>query len=87
MAPVARKIPKSLHSPDQLAFRELMIQARLKAGLTQQALADRLGKHQSFIAKYERGERRLDVIEFLAIAGAMGADPVRLLRALIRRNR
>lgn len=87
MASPARKIPKSVHSPAQLAFRELMIAARRKAGLTQQGLATRLGKHQSFVAKYEGGERRLDVVEFLVIAGAIGTDPVKLLRGLIRRNR
>jgi hypothetical protein len=43
-------------------------------------------KHQSFVAKYEGGERRLDVVEFLVAAGALGADPVKLLRGLIRRK-
>jgi transcriptional regulator with XRE-family HTH domain len=86
MATPARKISKSVHSSAQLAFRELMIDARQKGGLTQQVLAKRLGKPQSFVAKYEGGERRLDVVEFLVIAGAIGADPVKLLRALIRRK-
>jgi len=35
---------------------------------------------QSFIAKYEGGERRIDVVEFIAIARALGADPVKLFR-------
>jgi len=61
-----------------------MIAARGKAGLTQEKLAKRLGKPQSFVAKYEGGERRLDVLEFLWIARAIGADPTRILRALIR---
>jgi transcriptional regulator with XRE-family HTH domain len=86
MASTARRIPKSVHSSAQLAFRELMTEAREKAGLTQQVLAKRLGKPQSFVAKYEGGERRLDVVEFLVIAGAIGADPVKLLRGLIRRK-
>jgi transcriptional regulator with XRE-family HTH domain len=85
MASPARRISKSVHSAEQLAFGELMISARKKAGLTQQKLAKRLEKPQSFIAKYEGGERRLDVIEFVAIANAIGADPVRLLKSLIRR--
>jgi transcriptional regulator with XRE-family HTH domain len=62
--------------------RELLIAARDKAGLTQQKLAKRLGKHQSFVAKYEGGERRLDVIEFIVIVREIGADPVRMLRTL-----
>jgi len=45
-------------------------------------LAKRLGRPQSFVAKYEGGERRLDVVEFMTVARAIGADPVALLRAL-----
>ena len=52
MASLTRRIRKSVHSPEQLALRELLIAARDKAGLTQQKLARRLGKPQSFIAKY-----------------------------------
>ena len=76
---------KSVHSEGLKAFCQVMAEARDKAGLTQQKLADRLKKHQSFVAKYEGGERRIDVLEFITIARAMGADPVRLLKALIRR--
>jgi transcriptional regulator with XRE-family HTH domain len=75
---------KSLHSDAELAFRALLKAARARAGLTQQALARRLHRPQSFVAKYERGERRIDVIEFVAIARALEADPVRLLRKLLR---
>jgi len=86
MAPRARGIGKSVHSPDQAVFCELMVKARKAAGLTQQALADRLKKPQSFVAKYEGGERRLDVVEFLGIARAIGTDPVRIIRALQKRR-
>ena len=82
MAPSARRIRKSVHSPEQLALRELLLAARDKAGLTQQKLAKRLGKPQSFVAKYEGGERRLDVIEFIVIVRAIGVNPVRILRTL-----
>lgn len=85
MAP--RGIGKSVHSPEQAAFCGLMIAARKKAGLTQQDLSRRLKKPQSFVAKYEGGERRIDVLEFLAIAQAIGADPVRILRALVKKQR
>jgi transcriptional regulator with XRE-family HTH domain len=60
---------------------------RDRAGLTQQQLAKRLGRPQSFVAKYEGGERRLDIVEFLAISRTIGADPIQLLRALIKRTR
>jgi transcriptional regulator with XRE-family HTH domain len=65
-------------------FLELMRNSRREANLTQQQLADRLAKSQSFIAKYEAGERRLDVVEFLTVAEAMGADPVGLIAELAR---
>jgi transcriptional regulator with XRE-family HTH domain len=45
--------------------------------MVQQELADKLGKPQSFVAKVERGERR---IEFIAIARAIGRDPLRLMK-------
>ena len=66
-----RGIGKSVHSFDQAAFCKLMIGARKAAGLTQHALAVRLKKPQSFVAKYEGGERRIDVVQFIAIAGAL----------------
>jgi len=84
MASRARGIAKSVHTPDQAAFCRLMAGARRAAGLTQQQLADRLRKPQSFVAKYEGGERRLDVVEFVAVAQAIGADPLRILRALLK---
>lgn len=79
-----RRIRKTVHSPEQRALRALLIEARDEAGLTQAKLAKRLGKQQSFVAKYEGGERRLDLIEFIAIARAMDADPARMLRALLK---
>ena len=82
MASRARGIGKSVHSPTQAAFCALMVKARKAAGLTQHELALRLKKPQSFVAKYEGGERRLDVVEFLNVARAIGADPTRILRAL-----
>ena len=82
MAARARKIGKSVYSPEQAAFCGLMVSARKNAGLTQQDLARRLKRPQSFVAKYEGGERQIDVVEFLAITAAIGADPIKILRAL-----
>ncbi|MDB5607319.1 MAG: transcriptional regulator, family [Bradyrhizobium sp.] len=78
----ARKLDKSVHSEGQSAFCELMVGARKAAGLTQRELADRLHKPQSFVAKYEGGERRIDVVEFLTICQAIGVDSAKLLKAL-----
>jgi transcriptional regulator with XRE-family HTH domain len=84
MASRARGIGKTVHSSAQAAFCRLLVAARKKAGLTQQQLARRLRKPQSFVAKYEGGERRLDVIEFLGVTRAIGADPVRIMRSLVK---
>jgi transcriptional regulator with XRE-family HTH domain len=73
---------KSLRSSDHQHLRTLLIAAREKAGLTQQQLAARLGRPQSFVAKYEGGERRIDVIEFLEIARALDFDPARAVREI-----
>jgi transcriptional regulator with XRE-family HTH domain len=66
---------------EQAKLRGHFIQARKSAGLTQVGLADRLGRPQSFVSKYERGERRLDVIEFCEVCRALGVDPVAFLRS------
>jgi transcriptional regulator with XRE-family HTH domain len=66
----------------QAQFRAAIIEARKKAGLTQAALAARLGRPQSFVSKYEGGERRLDVVEFLEVARAVGFNSARLLAEL-----
>ncbi|MFS3137230.1 helix-turn-helix domain-containing protein [Gluconacetobacter sacchari] len=75
-------MPKSLRSPRQHRLMELLIAARRGKGLTQATLAERLGKPQSYVAKYETGERRIDVIEFLDITNAIGLDVAALLANL-----
>ena len=82
MASRARKLDKSVHSAGQTAFCEMMIKARKTAGLTQHELAKRLHKPQSFVAKYEGGERRIDVVEFVTICQAIGADSAKILKIL-----
>ena len=66
---------------------EQLTGARQRAGITQTDLATRLGRPQSFVAKYEGRERRLDVAEYLMIARELGADPYKLLRAAEKANR
>ena len=50
--------------PASARLRELLTEARSNAGLKQLDVAGRLGRPQSFVSKYEGGERRLDVVEF-----------------------
>ena len=57
-------------------------QARANAGLTQSQLAERLKRPQSFIAKYENGERRIEVVELVQIANAIGCDPCEVIMAV-----
>jgi transcriptional regulator with XRE-family HTH domain len=52
--------------------------ARRRANVTQQALAARLRKPQSFVSEFERGQRRVDVVELLVVSRALGVDPVEL---------
>ena len=84
MAKKARGLTKSLHSPEHAALCELFLAARRKAGLTQQQAAKRLNKPQSFVAKIEGGERRLDVLEFLDFTRAVEADPIKIMRTLLK---
>jgi transcriptional regulator with XRE-family HTH domain len=80
-----RGISKTLNSAEHKAFCALLVETREKAGLTQHQVARKLRKPQSFVAKYEGGERRIDVIEFMTIARAIGVDAVSLFRALIQK--
>ena len=64
---------------------EVLVRAREKAGLKQTDVAARLGLPASYLSKIENGTRRLDVIELIQIAEAMGVDPAGIVREL--RNR
>jgi transcriptional regulator with XRE-family HTH domain len=72
----------TLRSPRQIELRKLLLRQRTDRGVTQTELARRLGKPQSFVAKYEGGERRLSVIEFIDIAEALQIRPSHLLDEL-----
>lgn len=63
---------KSVFTEEYTKFVSILIEARKTAGLTQQELAIKLKRPQSFVSKYERAERRLDVIEFLQVAKNLG---------------
>lgn len=75
---------KTVHSRASAVLCEAIAKARKEAGLTQQQLADHLRRHQSFVAKIENGERRLDVVEFLEIARILGTDPIKMLHDVRR---
>jgi DNA-binding transcriptional regulator YiaG len=58
--------------------------ARRRANLSQQELARLLGKPQSFVSEYERGRRRVDIIEFLLIARTLGANPLDVFAEIMK---
>lgn len=63
---------KSIFSDEYRAFRELLRDLRVRKGVTQAQLSAALGMAQSFVSKYEMGERRLDFIEVGRICGELG---------------
>ncbi|MDF1671317.1 MAG: helix-turn-helix transcriptional regulator [Roseovarius sp.] len=70
---------KTIRSPGHEALRDALIVARKTAGLTQAELAEKLKCHQSFVARIESGERRIDVIELIVLARAKNANAAKLL--------
>ena len=60
----------------------MLTEARKKAGLNQRELATILKRPQSFVSKYERGERRLDIIELLEVVKSLKLDASFVLRSL-----
>ena len=74
---------RSLRTPGHLALMQVLIDTRKDAGLTQPALANRLKRPQSYIAKIENGERRLDVVEFAELLLAIEVRPEKILDVVI----
>ena len=73
---------KSIHSNEYKHLLQLLVEARKEADLTQAEVAARFGKPQSFMAKVENGERRLDVIEFMKLCELIDASPFDLMKAV-----
>ena len=70
---------KGTHDPRYQDVIAALASARKRVGLSQAQLAQKLGQRQQFVSKYESGERRLDVVEFVDVARALGLDWARLL--------
>lgn len=69
----------SVYSDEYQRVITALKNARKAQGITQAQLAEALGKPQSFIAKVENGERRLDVVEFVHLARLVGVDTCKIL--------
>jgi transcriptional regulator with XRE-family HTH domain len=75
-------VGKTLRSERHRALIELLIRSREAAGLTQADVAAKLGEYQSFVARLESGQRRVDVVEFLALSDLLGFDPIEALKRI-----
>ena len=74
---------RSIQTETYLRLRSAIKQARRDAGLTQQQLADVLDRPQSYIAKVEGGERRLDVVELIELCDGLAVDPAVLFGQIL----
>jgi transcriptional regulator with XRE-family HTH domain len=78
---------KDTHSDFYRAIVDGLVAHRKEAKVTQWELARRLKTDQSQISKFERGERRLDIVDYLRICEAIGIDPGKLLKHHVTRSR
>jgi transcriptional regulator with XRE-family HTH domain len=78
---------KTTQWPRHKALVAFLVEKRERAGLTQTDLARKLGQHQSFVARLESGQRRIDVVELLDIAEAIDFDPREAVRRVLAANR
>ncbi|MHA3794819.1 helix-turn-helix domain-containing protein [Rhizorhabdus wittichii] len=78
-------MPKTIFTGANLVVVEALKAERLKAGLKQSELAERIGKDQSWISLVEGSQRRVDVVEFIQLAEALDVDPTALLGEIVAR--
>lgn len=72
-----------LQNKRYLSLPKLLIELRKERGLLQSDLAEKIKKPQSYVSKYERGERRLDLIEFIELCNAMNLDPKEIFSSFL----
>ncbi|WP_425336580.1 helix-turn-helix domain-containing protein [Sphingomonas molluscorum] len=70
-----RSITRSIATAEHFLVADLLKNRRREAGLTQNQVAQALGRPQSFVAEVEAGQRRIDMVELLNLARAIGFDP------------
>lgn len=73
---------KSTHSPEYAVFLKKLFEMRTNAEMTQQQLTDALEREQSFVWRIEKGERRLDVVEFFWVCNALGYNAAEIYSEL-----
>ncbi len=78
-----KRVTKSVFTKRYKLFLSLLISIREEKGLSQRALSGKLKKAPTYVSKYERGERRLDVVEFLDIVKVLEADPHGIISRIV----
>ena len=82
MVAVAKAQGKGFGDERYRALIGKLVDARKATGMSQEAFARLLGRHQQFVSRYELGERRLDAVEFVDVARRLGLDPAALVAAV-----
>ncbi|RZF64312.1 XRE family transcriptional regulator [Sphingomonas populi] len=78
-------MPKTIFSDENVVVVEVVKAARIAAGLKQTELAKRIKKDQSWVSLVEGSQRRLDVVEFIEMAQALGIRPSAMLDEIVER--
>lgn len=78
---------KTLRSARHDALIAVIVERRKRAGLTQADVAKRLKQYQSYVARVESGQRRIDVIEFIDLSEAIGFNPAEVIRRIVAAKR
>ena len=76
----------STHNSDYQLLLNVLRAVRKRVGVSQVDLAERLGNTQTFVSKCERGERRLDVVELVEFAEALGVPPLELIEEFLKKR-
>lgn len=80
----SKRRPRGQHDPVYRLLRDLVREAREKAGMTQRDLAAILKRDRSYVWKSEQGERRMDVVDVVRWARACGADPLDIFKRIVK---
>ena len=75
---------KTLGSAKHIALVKFLVASRERAGISQQELASQIGQYQSFVARLESGQRRIDVVELIVLASVLAFDPVQAIKIVAK---
>ena len=80
-----RRAPNPMHRPDYARFREALREWREEAGLSQRAMAERLGRSLAWVNRSETGGRRMDALEWFDWLDACGVGLLKAARRIGRK--